>query len=76
MKKKPPEPYFTPYPSSAWYWFDVAIYGEHLPHIGDLPTATFERLTVGKRRGAYREYKSRDDAVADLTHAEQTDAKP
>jgi len=61
------EPYFTTYPSSAWYWFDKAVYGQFPPRgRGDLPTAQFKKLTGGEALGDSRRYASRDEAMTDL----------
>lgn len=65
-----PQPYFTTYPSSAWYWFDHAVYAEFPPKgVGDLPTATFNRLQ--QKLGASARYSSKEAAIADLTQALQ-----
>lgn len=66
------KPYFSTYPGPFWYWFDVAVYGKHVPHIGDLPTAVFERLTGGVRVGAYRRYSSEAEARQDLQQAQES----
>jgi hypothetical protein len=69
--KKGVKPYFTTYPTARWYWFDVAVFGEHLPHIGDLATAVFERLSGGltPRAAGAKSYLTREDAEADLKQA-------
>lgn len=69
--RKPDKPYFTSYPSAAWYWFDVAVYGEHLPKSGNLPSELYGRLKGGQFGGASRRYKSEADALADLHQARE-----
>ena len=68
--KKARKPYFTTYPSAAWYWFDVKVYGVHTPKTGNLPSDLYARLTGGEYGGASRRYKSEADALADLQQAE------
>lgn len=64
-----PKPYYTTYPNSAWYWFDVKVYGEHLPKTGNLPSDVFARLKGGRDGGASRLYTSEAEAIADLDQA-------
>ncbi len=63
------KPYYTTYPFPAWYWFDIAVYGEFKPKTGNLPTALFDRLKSGTPRGRSRWYASEEDAQADHQQA-------
>ena len=63
------KPYFTTYPKSAWYWFDVALYGPHEPKTGNLPTHLYVLLKGGIHSGASRIYKTEAEAMADYQQA-------
>lgn len=70
MKKKPKITLYTTndpsFEGRRWLWFDHAFWKEFPPKVGNLPTATFDKLRGGILIGRLREYSSKEAAVADL----------
>jgi hypothetical protein len=61
--------YSTTYPAflgRRYMWFNAAVYRGFFPNVGNLPVAVFRLLQGGRLMGGYREYESKEEAVADL----------